>query len=132
MLREDVRILIVDDVTAMRVQVSEILSAHGYKKLTAVGSVDEAKAILNTDKFHLILCDWHMSPDDGIALLKYVRSQSSLKDVAFMMVTAESTKERVVEAIQSGIDDYLIKPVTLEHVQTKIHDVLVKRKVLSI
>jgi len=130
MLREDINVLIVDDVNAMRVQVTELMTGFGFKKLTAVGSVDEAKGVLAAGRTQLVICDWHMTPVDGLELLKYIRSQATLKEIAFLMLTAESTKEKVLEAVKAGVDDYLIKPLMLEQIQTKVQTVLVKRGVI--
>jgi DNA-binding response OmpR family regulator len=46
------------------------------------------------------------------------------------MVTAESTKERVIEAIKTGVDDYLVKPLTLAQIQNKVYGVLLRKKIL--
>jgi two-component system chemotaxis response regulator CheY len=63
-----------------------------------------------------------------MALLKHVRQDPALKNLAFVMITAESTKERVMEAIKSGVDDYLIKPLTRVQIETKVYSVLLKRR----
>jgi two-component system chemotaxis response regulator CheY len=72
-----------------------------------------------------------MTPTDGLEFLKHVRSQEQTKNIAFIMVTAEGTKEKVVEAIKTGVDDYLMKPLTLEQIETKVHKVLIRKQVLS-
>jgi two-component system chemotaxis response regulator CheY len=54
-----------------------------------------------------------------------------MKGIAFIMVTGESTKERVVEAVQAGVDDYVVKPFTMVQVQGKMLNVLKKRKLLD-
>lgn len=130
MIREDVNILVVDDVNTMRVQVQELLIAWGFRKVTTAESVDDAKGKLSKDKFDLILCDWHMGASDGMQLLKHVRGDSGMKDMPFILVTAESTKERVVDAVKSGVDDYLVKPITQDMIATKVQAVLKKKGVL--
>jgi two-component system chemotaxis response regulator CheY len=130
MLREEVKILVVDDVNTMRVQVKDLLKSFGFRIVTLAENGEAAKAALNTDTYHLILCDWHMTPTDGIDFLKHVRGNEKTKNTAFIMVTAEGTKEKVVEAIKNGVDDYLIKPLTLEQISTKVHGVLIRKQVL--
>ncbi|MCM2322325.1 MAG: response regulator, partial [Oligoflexia bacterium] len=90
----------------------------------------EAKTLLHQGDFHLVLCDWHMSPTNGLELLKYVRGEPAFKNLLFIFLTAEATKERVLEAIQAGVDGYMIKPVTVAQIQTKIYGLLLDRKVL--
>jgi two-component system chemotaxis response regulator CheY len=130
-LREDVNILVVDDVNTMRVQIRDLLKGFGFRKVSVAGSGEEAKQILETDAFHLVLCDWHMTPTDGLELLKYVRAHPTYKSMPFIMVTAESTKERVIEAIKTGVDDYLVKPLTMMQIQNKVFGVLLRKQVLS-
>jgi two-component system chemotaxis response regulator CheY len=131
MLREEVNILIVDDVNTMRVQVKDLLISFGFRNITTAENGDLAKVALSSKDFHLILCDWHMTPVDGMEFLKHVRGQPQTKNIAFIMVTAEGTKEKVVEAIKAGVDDYLIKPLTLDQIETKVHGVLARKQVLT-
>lgn len=124
----DLRILVVDDVNTMRTQLKDILRAVGIEQVMMASNGEEAKLILETEFVHIIVADWHMSPTDGMELLKFVRTNPKLaKAVGFLMLTAESTKERVLQAIQSGVDDYVVKPVSPPLVQNKILNVMKKR-----
>jgi two-component system chemotaxis response regulator CheY len=127
-LHDESSILIVDDVNTMRMQIKELLKTFGFQKLTTVSNGEEAKVELSKNSYSLVLCDWHMEPCDGISLLRYVRQDPALKSIAFVMITAESTKERVVEAIKEGVDDYLIKPLTRVQIETKVYSVLLKKR----
>lgn len=131
MLREEVSILVVDDVNTMRIQVKELLKSFGFRKIALAENGEEAKAVIEATGCHLVLCDWQMSPTDGMELLKYLRSHPNFRQVAFVMVTAESTKEKVIEAIKAGVDDYLVKPLTPVQIQTKVYGVLLKKQVLA-
>jgi two-component system chemotaxis response regulator CheY len=127
-LHDESRILIVDDVNTMRMQIKELLKTFGFQHLQTVSNGEEAKLELTKNPYNLVLADWHMEPCDGMALLKHVRQDPALKNLAFVMITAESTKERVMEAIKSGVDDYLIKPLTRVQIETKVYSVLLKRR----
>lgn len=131
MTRDEVSVLVVDDVNTMRVQIKDLLKGFGFRKINAVEGPGAAKKALEEGPTHLILCDWQMQPTDGMDLLKYIRSHPDFKNIAFIMVTAESTKEKVIEAIKSGVDDYLIKPLTVDQIQTKVQAVLQRKQVLS-
>jgi two-component system chemotaxis response regulator CheY len=131
MVRDEVGILVVDDVNAMRVQIRELLKTVGFGRIQVASNGLEAKQILEMDSFQLILADWQMEPTDGLELLKYVRAHPEFKHIAFMMVTAESTKEGVVQAIQAGVDDYLIKPLTADQMQLKVYGLLTRKKVIE-
>ena len=126
----DVQILIVDDVQSMRIQVKEILKSCGFEKIRTASNGLEALGMVNEATAHLLICDWHMAPMSGLELLKEVRNKEAIKDTAFVMLTAEGTKERVLEALKSGLDGYIMKPFTVEHARLKVMDALLKRKVL--
>lgn len=131
MFREDVSILVVDDVNTMRVQIKDLLKQFGFRKILVAADGEEAKKLLGEHSFQLVLADWHMSPLDGLGLLRFMRHEPKFKDIAFIMITAESTKERVMEAIKAGVDDYLIKPLTPMQVENKIFGVLLRKQVLA-
>ena len=56
----------------------------------------------------------------GIDLLKAVRANDATKDIPFLMVTAESQKENVMEAVKSGVSSYIVKPFTRETLEQKL------------
>jgi two-component system chemotaxis response regulator CheY len=130
MLREDVGILVVDDVNAMRVQIRDLLKGFGFRKIHLASNGEEAKLHLNTETIQLVLADWRMEPVDGLALLRHVRADEKLKGLAFILVTAETARERVIEAVQAGVDNYLVKPLTPVEIQNKVYGTLLKKQVL--
>ncbi len=131
MKREDVSILVADDVNTMRIQIKELLRGFGFRKILACPNGEEVKSQLEVQKVHLILADWHMFPTSGLELLTYLRAHPEYQNIAFVMVTAESTMESVVEAVNCGVDEYLLKPLTALQVQTKVYGALLKRRVLT-
>jgi len=132
MLRDEVNILVIEDVSSMRTQIRMILKSFGFRKITLCENAAEGVRLMDAEQFNLILCDWHLGSDiSGLDFLKFVREHPTFKDVGFIMVTAESTRESVIEAIRSGVDDYLIKPLTLEQIESKVYGVLMKKRVLQ-
>ena len=67
-------------------------------------------APLPIGKIDLILCDWVMPKVSGLEVVKFVKSSDDFKHIPIIMITAEATRENVVQAIQAGIDDYMVKP----------------------
>ncbi len=65
---------------------------------------------LRKEKAGLIVSDWKMPKMNGLELLKAVRSDQDLKDIPFIMITAEVEKENVLEAIKAGVSGYITKP----------------------
>ena len=117
-------ILIVDDSRIMRNIVKntftnlkipcEYLEAENGKK---------ALQLLETNKVNLIFLDWNMPEMDGIEFLKKVRSMPDYKTLPIIMVTSEAAKYNVVEALQSGATDYIIKPVHEKVFMEKISEI---------
>jgi CheY-like chemotaxis protein len=66
MLREEVSILVVDDVAAMRTQIRDLLKSFGFEKIRLACSGEDGKTQLEESPTHLVLCDWQMQPTDGL------------------------------------------------------------------
>lgn len=127
-------VLIVDDVKTMQVHVKDMLRSQGFTRMFTASGGEEAKKILleqGPSSIHLVLCDWHMVPTDGLAVVRFVRGEPLLSSTTFVMVTAENTKEQVIQAIAAGVDDYLMKPITIDQIATKVMAALRKRKFIA-
>ncbi|OFZ80771.1 MAG: hypothetical protein A2583_12200 [Bdellovibrionales bacterium RIFOXYD1_FULL_53_11] len=127
MKQEDVRILVVDDVNSMRVQIKDMLRKAGFKNVHSVSTTQEAKRQLEIEKFDLVMSDWRIEPTDGLDLLKYIRIHPEQNKLTFIMVTAEDAKDLVIQAIKAGVDDYVVKPVSPVQIQAKVIEVLTKK-----
>ncbi|MFZ9595231.1 MAG: response regulator [Bdellovibrionia bacterium] len=128
---EDCEVLIVDDVMSFRVHIQEILEKAGFKKISQTENGVAAKIHLASRRCDLILSDWFMYPMTGLDLLKWVRTESRMKEVPFVMVTAQRTREAVLQAAEYRVDDYLVKPVSLQQLQEKLISLLTRKKVIS-
>ena len=85
----------------------------------------EALAKLRAGNFGLVISDLNMVPMTGLDLLKEVRADQRLKDMPFVMITAESKTENVVAAKQAGVSNYIVKPFNAETLREKIEKVLI-------
>ncbi|MEO5969673.1 MAG: response regulator [Bdellovibrionia bacterium] len=131
MVLGDVKVLVVEDVRSMRIQIHELLLATGFKHIEIFENGEAARRHLQISPCDLVLSDWHMSPMSGIELLEWVRTSPNLNTLPFMMVSAEKTKNYVIDAIKAGVDGYLIKPISIEQIYTKVIPLLIKKKVVS-
>lgn len=102
------KVLVVEDMSAMRDLVTACLRDIGVKTIYAVG--DGRKALPHLKDVDLIVCDWDMPDMNGLMLLKEVRVRPELEGLPFLMLTAVSAKEQVAEAIKAGVTDYMTKP----------------------
>jgi two-component system chemotaxis response regulator CheY len=119
----NIKILIVDDFATMRKILKNILKQIGFKNIIEADDGKSALKILKKESFDLILSDWNMPKISGLELLNSVRSDSKLKNIPFVMVTAEAQKDNILEAVKAGVNSYIVKPFTAETVGEKINKV---------
>jgi two-component system chemotaxis response regulator CheY len=122
-------ILVVDDAKTMRKIVIRMLNELGYSKISEAGNGAEGFEVLSNANpaIDLIISDWNMPTSTGLDLLKRVRSDSRFKSLPFMLATTEAEGSQVKEAMQVGVDSYLIKPFTNEGMQEKLRQIYKKR-----
>jgi two-component system chemotaxis response regulator CheY len=123
-LNTNIKILVVDDFATMRKIIKNILLQLGFKDILEADDGTTALELLKKQKVDLIISDWNMPKMPGIELLKAIRSNEELKDIKFIMVTAEAQKESVIEAIKHGVNQYVVKPFTPETLKEKLEKVL--------
>jgi len=118
------KVLIVDDYQTMLRVLKNLLRQLQFTSIDAVSNGADALQKLRQDQYGLVISDWDMEPMNGIELLRQVRADDALKDLPFIMITGESTTERMIEAKQAGVSNYIIKPFTAETLKTKLVGVL--------
>ena len=116
-------VLVVDDFATMRRILKNILRQIGFTNISEADDGKDALTMLKKKKFDLVLCDWNMPEMPGIELLKQVRADDGLKDIPFVMVTAEAKKENILAAVQAGVSNYVVKPFTAETISEKLEKV---------
>ena len=119
-----IKILIIDDFATMRRILKNILKQLGFKNLVEADDGTTALDILESQKIDLIISDWNMPKMTGLELLKKVRASTEYKKTPFLMVTAEAQKQNVIEAVQAGVSNYVVKPFTAEAISEKLEKIL--------
>jgi two-component system chemotaxis response regulator CheY len=112
------RVLIADDSSTMRKILLRSLGAIGVTDVTEAADGNEALAAFAATAFDMVLTDWNMPGKTGLEVLQTIRATN--KSVPVIMVTTEADKSRVLEAIRSGVSDYLVKPFTAEMLKEKL------------
>jgi two-component system chemotaxis response regulator CheY len=112
------RVLVADDSSTMRKIILRSLQAVGVKDVTEASDGAEAVSMFAPGKFDLVLTDWNMPAMTGLEVLKAIRAQDT--EIPVIMVTTEAEKSRVLEAIQAGVTDYLVKPFTPDTLREKL------------
>lgn len=114
------RILIIDDVPGIRNLLSEFLSEN--YDCVAVGSAEEALALLREAKFDLVISDITLGGISGLEMIPYLIENAP--DTVAVMISGEQTIETAIEALRVGAFDYIVKPLDLRHVQTAVERAL--------
>ena len=112
------RVLLVDDSATMRTIIRRSLESLGF-----TGTIEAADGLQAIEQFKaggidLILTDWNMPGKTGIELVHEIRALD--QTVPIVMVTTEAERGRVLEAIEAGVSDYLVKPISTELLKTRL------------
>lgn len=122
----NMKILVVDDMSTMRRIVKNILKQLGFSNMEEAENGQEALQKLRAEPFGFVVSDWNMPVMPGIEMLRAIRADEKLKHIPVLMVTAEAQKENLIEAIQAGVNNYVVKPFTAETMQEKINKIFSK------
>jgi class 3 adenylate cyclase len=103
-------ILVVDDNDDNRYTLQLLLEADGHESITTAAGGNDAIALLNKEKFNLILLDMMMPDLNGDEVLKIIKDNPEMRDIPVVMISADTDTEKVSKCIELGADDYLPKP----------------------
>jgi DNA-binding NtrC family response regulator len=117
-------ILVVDDELLIRETLVEYLNQEGFD-VVACASGEEALERAAERRFDIVLCDVHLPGLNGLELLDHLQRISP--ETFVLLITAYATVENAVEAFQRGAHDYLMKPILLDEVLSKIQRLLAHR-----
>lgn len=115
------RILLVEDDPMIGESVSEWLQGNGYA-VDWLQDGDSALLALHTTPFALVILDLGLPGRDGLEVLKEIRSKES--HIPVLITTARDTVDDRIAGLDSGADDYLIKPFDLEELSARIRALL--------
>jgi two-component system, chemotaxis family, chemotaxis protein CheY len=123
---KNMKILVVDDFSTMRRIIKNILKQLNFSNIIEADDGSTALEALQREKVDFVISDWHMPKMTGLELLKAIRADDALKHIPFMMVTAESQQEIILEAIKEGVSNYIVKPFMAETLNQKINQIFDK------
>jgi two-component system chemotaxis response regulator CheY len=129
-ITKDSLILVVDDFPTMRKIIKSVLKDCGCQNVIEAENGQKAMDTLTANPaVDLIVSDWHMSPMNGTELLKAVRAHADerARNLPFMLVFSETEKDKIAEAVESGLNAYVMKPFTAATIQQAITKINVNR-----
>lgn len=131
MFPPNTRILVVDDMPAIRDLVKSQLRVLGYRNIVEASDGEGAlevtlKAHYNGAPVELIISDWNMPKMTGLEFLKQVRASDVISKTPFVLLTSESERDQVTEAILAGVSQYIVKPFAAKNFEDKLKMVWAK------
>ena len=118
-----IKVLVVDDFATMRRILKNILKQLGFNNIIEADDGTTALEALQKNEIGLIVSDWNMPKMTGLEFLKTVRASDEFKDIPFLMCTAEAQKQNVLDAVQAGVSNYVVKPFTAEQISDKLQKI---------
>jgi two-component system chemotaxis response regulator CheY len=118
-MKDEIKILIVDDAKVIRSIIKKFLNELGFNNITEARDGSEGlkhykNSISENEQFHLIITDWNMPFMSGLEFVKKVREIKEELYTKIIMVTAETTKESVKESVLAGVDKFIAKPFSID------------------
>jgi len=124
-MAERISILIIDDDRIIRTILQSTLSTKGFDVFIAEDGASGLK-IAQEEDIDVILLDWMMPGIDGMQVLRKLKQNKKTEHIPVFMLTGKEDRRDIDQAVSSGIDDYIIKPVNTSQIHTMIRERLKK------
>ena len=115
------RALVIDDSRAVRIIIGKIHREIGMDVVEAANGLEALEQLKRGPDVELILVDWNMPEMNGYDLIRAVRSDRARDGVRILMVTSESQREQVTQALNAGANEYLMKPFNKDVLVAKLN-----------
>jgi len=119
------RVLVVEDSTTIASVVKYFLELEGFEVLVAKDGNLGLQAA-KRDHPHVIVTDYNMPGMDGMTMVKALRADAATHGIAVLMLTAEDSVEKEAQALEAGVDDYILKPVEPRRLAARVRSVLAR------
>lgn len=131
MFSPDTRILVADDMPTIRDLVKAQLKNMGFRTILEAADGEHAMNLLISNNqagnpIQLVISDWNMPKMTGLELLKQVRASAEWANLPFVLLTSESERDQVTEAILAGVSQYVVKPFAAKIFEEKLKGVWAK------
>ncbi len=119
-------ILVVEDEPAIMELVAVNLKHAGFL-CVSTGSAEEAETVIRSALPDLVILDWMLPGQSGLALAKKLRSEDRTRDLPIILLTARVHEEDKVRGLETGADDYVTKPFSPKELVARVRAVLRRR-----
>ena len=119
-------ILIVEDDDGIRGLLVEMLTRLGFETVTAING-EEGLTAFRKQPLDMVVTDIRMPVMDGLTMLKQIRRENAI--IPIIVVTAFPSVDSAVESLSEGADDYLVKPINLTDLESKVRKAMERRQI---
>jgi two-component system chemotaxis response regulator CheY len=123
---DQLRVLIVDDTSTSRLLLRDALDQIGVSKVFFATDGEKALKFMMDTPAHLVISDVNMPVMDGMGLLKAIRGYKPTQRVPFIVLTGQADRAIVETAAKLGVNNYLVKPVTVAKLKVAIEAIFGK------
>jgi CheY-like chemotaxis protein len=116
-------VLVVDDTASFRTIARDMLNAMGLRAIEAPSGT-AALALMHREHPRLVLLDYDMPDMDGLAVARAVRESPQLRATPIIMLTGLGTRDLVLDARATGIEEFLVKPIRFDLLKEKVNRLL--------
>jgi two-component system chemotaxis response regulator CheY len=115
-----IKILLIEHIPAMQRTIKHLLAQVGYNRVSNARDSQQALTMLRQGTFNLVLADWEIPPQGGLALLQAIRGDAELQALPVLLMLNDVDKNQVIAALQGGVTTLLVKPFNAAVLQEKI------------
>lgn len=109
-LRDQIRIMVVDDMSTSRGLITQALEAFGVRNVSTAENGNDALSLIARAPVHMIISDYNMPNMDGLHLLQRLRSEEKTKGVGFILITGRAEQQIIDYGRKLGMNNFLKKP----------------------
>ncbi len=121
------KILVVDDSSTMRRIIINTLNKIGYSDYAEAANGREGVEKLAAVPIDMIITDWNMPEMSGVEFIRAVRANDQTKHLPVIMVTTNAAQEDIVQALDAGVNNYVVKPFTPDTIKERIQAAIAAR-----
>lgn len=123
-LKQHLKVMIVDDQRTSRMLIRDALDQLGISQVVVAEDGEQALRAMMASPCHIIISDFNMPKLDGLQLLQAIRSYGPTKKVPFIILSGRGNKELVQKAAALGVNNFLVKPISVPVLQKTIEAVV--------
>ena len=127
-----IKVLVVDDEHYMRKVVRTLLMSNGVRNIVEAADGPSGLEQIRNVQPDMVILDWEMPGLDGAGFVRMVRSPQTfpMPDIPIIMLTGHGERSRVIEAVEIGVNEFLLKPVSSKALRDRMVAVLTKPRPL--